>query len=328
MTGRRLKVLIWAAHHLEDRPIVDDYIRRVREVFREHYVSEVAGRGAYRGHLEGVEVLVCWGFHPDILKEADSLKWIQFGSAGINHAMTPELLGSAVRLTTQTGLHPVPVAEHALAMMLAVCRRLDVAIANQQHSLWERKSLIPTVREFQGSWVGVVGMGHIGREVARKARALGANIVATRSSQAGPDEADEWVDKADLSPLLAKSDFVVIATPLTPATEGMIGSDQIAAMKPGSVLVNIARGSIVDEVALTDALRSGAIGGACLDSFQEEPLPPGSPLWGLPNVLITPHVAGTTPVYGERGAKIVAANLRAYLAGERMPTEYDRTKGY
>mgnify|MGYP002682429126 CR=1 FL=1 len=325
---RRLRVFIWVAHHLEAEPLVREYVAGMREVFSGHDVEEGWGEDAYRGRMKGVEVLVCWGFAPRVLDEADSLKWIQFGSAGINHALTPELRASSIRLTTQTGLHAVTIAEYAVAGMLMMAHGIQTAIRQQAEGVWDRGPVISGVREFSGSTVGVAGMGHIGRAIASRCRALGARVIATASGQAGEDEADVWVAKDDIAPLLGASDYVVLALPQTSATEGLLGEVEIGLMKTGAVLVNVARGVIVDEDALVRALREGRLGGAVLDVFRTEPLPPGSPLWRLPNVVITPHTSGATPEYGAKGARTAAANLRAYLAGERMPTEFDREKGY
>ncbi len=326
--NRRLKVLIWVAHNLELPHITEDYVQRVAQVFGGHDVTITHGRDSYRGKLSGVEVLVAWGFHKDILQEAADLRWIQFSSAGIDHALSDELLNSGIRMTTQVGLHAVPVAEQAVAMMLAFARGLHIALRHQSKHLWDRTPVASVMREFEGSCVGIVGMGHIGRTVAFKSRALGARIVATRSSQANADDADEWVDKKDLLPLLSQSDWVVLTAPITQKTRGTIGVDEFDAMKNGAVLVNVARGAIVDEPAMMHALESGKLGGVCLDVFHKEPLQVDSPLWDMPNVIISPHVGGATNLYGLRGAATVADNLKAYLAGEKMPTEFDRVKGY
>lgn len=326
--ARKLKVFIWVAHHLEAKCLVQDYVARMREVFDGHKVEEGWGEQAFRGKMKGVQVLVCWGFHAAILEEAGDLEWIQFGSAGINHALTSELANSSVRLTTQTGLHAVTIAEYAIAGMLVLAHRMHTAIRQQIAGVWERQPVIDGVREFCGSTVGVIGMGHIGRAVASRSRALGARVVATVSTQAESYEADEWVPKDDLEPLLSQSDFIVVTVPQTPATLDLVGEREFARAKRGAVLVNVARGLVVDEDAMVRALKTGLLGGAVLDVFRQEPLPAESPLWKLPNVVMTPHVSGATPLYGERGAATAAANLTAFLAGERMPTEYDRDKGY
>ncbi len=156
------------AHHLESADVVRDYVDGVTEAFAGHSVETAWGMDAFRGRMQGVEALVCWGWHPSVLEEADALEWIQFGSAGLNHALTPELLASSIRLSTLKGVHPLPVAEHVIAMMLAHSRRLPEMTLNQSRRVWERQSILPAVRMVQESWVGVVGMGRIGREVARK----------------------------------------------------------------------------------------------------------------------------------------------------------------
>ncbi|MCC6485619.1 MAG: D-2-hydroxyacid dehydrogenase [Armatimonadetes bacterium] len=328
MADRQLNVLIWMAHHLEASDIIAGYVERVRKVFEGHCVRVVQSADAQPEGLEDVEVLVTWGVRPDALQKMKKLEWIQFGSAGINHALTPELLATKIRLTTQKGVFAVPIAEHVMAMILSLCRRLDFFARSQGEHRWTREAPGRRIREFQNATVGIVGMGHIGREVARRCRALGARTVATRSRSASEDEADLWVERSDIGPLLLESDFTVLCVPQTPESQCLIGPSALAQMKPGSVLVNISRGSVVDQSALLEALASGHLGGACLDVFEQEPLAPDSPLWDMPQVIITPHVSGTTPHYGERGAANVAANLNAFLSGQEMPTEYLRSRGY
>ena len=329
MSQRRLKVVLWQARHLEADHIIEDYIARVSRVFEGHDVRIIGGPDNQIDSLEDVEVLVSWGIPRDVFLRAKSLEWIQFGSAGINHTLFTELLQSNVRLTTQKGVFSKPMAEHGLAMALHFCRRFDIYVRQQAHGKWARGiEGGPGVREIEGSTCGVIGMGHIGCEVAAKFRALGARIIATRSKHSTEDMADKWVDKTDIPPLLRQSDWVVIAVPHTPSNIHLIGQEQLDAIKCDGILINLSRGTVVDENALVDALSRDSIGGAGLDVFEQEPLPESSPLWGLPNVLITPHVSGTTPYYGVRGAATVHANLRAFLAGEPMPTEFDRAKGY
>jgi len=213
-------------------------------------------------------------------------------------------------------------------MMLALGRRLQVAIVNQHGNCWKREGIGPFVRELEGSIVGIIGMGRIGRCLAAKCRALGTKVIGTKASSASQDDADEWVDKNDLEPLLQNSDWVVLTAPSTDSTNKLIGAPQLAMMKSGAILINIARGQLVDEAALVDSLISGHLGGAGLDVFETEPLPDVSPLWQMENVVITPHVGGMTPHYGSRAAAIVAENLAAYLDGRKMPSEFDREKGY
>jgi len=179
--------------------------------------------------------------------------------------------------------------------------------------------------------VGIVGMGHIGEEVARLARAFGCRIVATRRSVTAPtsdQHADELLPPSGLPRLLETSDYVVLAVPLTPETRGMIGAAELGMMPPHAVLVNIARGGVVDEAALVDALREHRIAGAALDVFEREPLPAESPLWDLDNVIVSPHISGGTEIYNQRAVDIFADNLRRFLAGEPLHNVVDPARGY
>ena len=175
--------------------------------------------------------------------------------------------------------------------------------------------------ELGGRTVGVVGMGHIGREVARLAKAFGCRVLAIRRSyrERGADPpADEALPPADLDYLLGESDFVVLAAPLSEETAGLIGERELRLLGPHGYLINVARGGLVDEPALVRALRSGAIAGAALDVYEREPLPVESALWGLDNVILTPHIAAGTEHYEERATEIFCANLRRYLGGEPL----------
>jgi len=226
------------------------------------------------------------------------------------------------------------MAETVVAMMLHFARGLDIAVRAQAEGRWLKAPFDRAdapVREVAGSLTGVVGYGGIGREVARRVAALGGNVIATRRrpDAQGPAEAGVEVCGPDgLDRLLETSDYVVLAAPATAQTRGLIGARELARMRPDAVLINVARGALVDEAALVDALRSGRIRGAGLDVFAVEPLPDGHPLWGLPNVLITPHVSAYTHRFWEREVALVEENLARYLAGRPLLNLVDKQAGY
>jgi phosphoglycerate dehydrogenase-like enzyme len=200
-------------------------------------------------------------------------------------------------------------------------------IRAQARREWQR--FMP--QELFGKTVGIVGMGHIGTEVARLAKAFGCYVVATRRSITLPsrdDAADELLPPGSLLDLLARSDFVVLAVPLTAETRQLIGESELRAMKPTAVLINIARGTVVDEAALVQALKGGWIAGAGLDVFEQEPLPEDSELWGMDNVIMSPHISGGTAIYNQRATGIFCQNLRLYLAGEPLLNLADPSRGY
>lgn len=263
--------------------------------------------------------------------KARRLRWVQFLGAGMEGALTPELVSSDVVITNASGVHAVPISEHVTAMVLMFVRALKRCVCQQVKHEWNREGFEDHVTELCSSTMGVVGLGAIGEAVAERAKALGMRVIATRRH---PDRPSEFVDQLyspdQLPDLLRQSDFIAICTPLTHETRGMIGAEQIRIMKSDAFIVNIARGAIIDQDALVAALQEGRIGGAGLDVTDPEPLPSDSPLWDMPNVIISPHIAGLTPIYGRRAADIFLRNLQHYLRGdiEGMPTLVDRHLGY
>jgi phosphoglycerate dehydrogenase-like enzyme len=255
------------------------------------------------------------------------------------------LFTSDVAFTTTSGIHAVSIGEYVLAMILAWRHRLPALFDQQRRGEWppdDQRWPLFVPDELAGQTIGIAGYGSIGRQVARLAHAFGMRVLALQQhagrAQRGfilPGTGDpegslpeRFFAPGELHALLAASDVVVIALPLTPATTRLFDAAAFAAMKPGALLVNIARGAIVDEGALVAALRSGPLGGAALDVFAHEPLPAGHPLWSLPNVLLSPHISGMTPHYDARASLVFAENLRRYRAGEPLLNLVDKAAGY
>ncbi len=258
---------------------------------------------------------------------APRLKWIQLTSAGADRLLNSGFIEGGVIVTTASGLHATPIGEFVLASMLMFAKGAPIYMRAQARHEWSRFA----PRELYGKTVGIVGFGHIGEEVGRLAKAFGCRVIATRRSaaeRATSPNADELLPASKLAHLLGESDFVVLSMPLTPQTRGMIGRAELHAMKASAVLVNIARGPVVDEAALIGALREGRIAGAALDVFEQEPLPPESPLWDMENVIVSPHISGGTEIYNQRVVEIFARNLRRYLAGEALENVVDPARGY
>jgi phosphoglycerate dehydrogenase-like enzyme len=224
------------------------------------------------------------------------------------------------------------MAESVLGMMLHFARGFDHAVRAQARREWGKRPFeedLLAAREVAGAVCGILGLGGIGREVAARARALGMAVVAVRRRpEPGPAGVELLHGEGALAELLERSDYVVITVPSTAATRGLVGAAELARLRPGTVLINVARGDVVDEAALADALRSGRLRGAGLDVFSREPLPPESPLWDLDNVLITPHVSGTTPRFWRREMDLVVANVGRYLRGEPLRNQVDKQLGY
>jgi phosphoglycerate dehydrogenase-like enzyme len=277
--------------------------------------------------LREAEVLYGLHFPVNILERAPRLKWVQTSSAGVDTLVGTKLWQSDVILTNVSGIHALPTREHVLGMMLMFVKHAPLYFANKQNRVW--KQHMPD--QLCGKTLGVVGLGRIGGAIARAAKAFDMRVVATRRSVTGHETspmADVLYPAGKLAEMLGESDFVVVAVALTEETRKLIGERELRAMKPTAYLINIARGPVIDEAALTRALQEGWIAGAGLDVFEKEPLPQGSELWTLPNVIITPHVAGIMSDYNARAIEVFCENLRRYLAGQPLINVIDRTRGY
>lgn len=279
--------------------------------------------------------------------EAPRLRWIQAHNAGVDHLLSQSLLQSAedILVTTVSGIHAPKIAEYTLGMILAFAHKIPVMLRLQAHSDWPEtrfEQLLP--RTLRGSTLGIVGYGSIGRETARLAQAFGMDVLATKRDVKHPEQHGEYnipgtgdpdgtqvnrlYPPEALKSMLAECDFVQVTVPSVAANKKLLGEAEFAAMKRHAVLINIARGDVIDENAMTQALQSGQIGGAALDVFEIEPLPVTSPLWGMDNVIISPHVAGNTDHYFEDAAEVFAQNLERYIADEELLNVVDRKRGY
>jgi len=275
------------------------------------------------------EAEVIYGFRlpKSVIARAPKLKWIQVMTAGVDGFLDDEFRRSSVMLTSASGIHATQISELILEMMLMFAKRAPFCFHLKQNKQWEQ--FVPTV--LRSKTVGIVGLGRIGQEVARLAKAFGMRVVATRRSAKQVARAryvDIVLPREQLPQLLADSDFVVLALPLTSETSRLIGEAELRTMKSTAYLINIARGSLVDEEALIRALDEQWIAGAGLDVFATEPLPSDSKLWEFSNVIFSPHVAGVVEDYVIRATGVFCENLRRYLEGKRLHNVVDKGKGY
>jgi D-2-hydroxyacid dehydrogenase (NADP+) len=247
-----------------------------------------------------------------------------------------EMIESQVMITVARGIRTRAIAEHALGACIALARQFPLAMRRQMARRWaqdELESSTTTIVSLRGRRMGIVGLGAIGGEIARLAAAFGLRVsgVRRRADQPLPDpgiEIDEVLPPERLHELLGASDVVVLCAPQTPATARLIGAPELARMKRGAFLVNIARGALVDDDALIMALKSGHLGGAALDVFTDEPLPPASPYWDLPNVLVTPHTSGAMANHWESLIALFLDNLRRFETGQPLLNLVDKQAGY
>jgi phosphoglycerate dehydrogenase-like enzyme len=282
--------------------------------------------------IRDADVFIGWSLMPEQFVTAKKLKWIHSPAAAVHQLLFPELIRSSVLVTNSTGVHGPVVAEHAITVLLALAKRLPEAMRYQAKHEWSQEQLWnerPRPREVEGATVAVIGMGVIGREFTRRAKALGMKVLAVRENPGkGTGGADEVYSSSQIDDVLPRADYIVLCTPVTPATTHLMNRARLEQMKPDSYLINVARGTLVDEPALLMVLKGRGIAGAALDVFEEEPLPRQSPFWGLDNVLITPHTAAVTERLWERHYDLIVENLNRFLAGKPLLNEVDKQRGY
>jgi len=272
------------------------------------------------------EAEIIYGFIPgNIMARAPNLKWINAPSAGVDRFLAPDVVASPVILTNSRGIHPVQVGEMALEMILMLAKKAPFFFRMKERREWHR--VVPDI--LRGRTLAVLGLGAIGMEVARLGKAFGMRVIALDVRGMDPHEdVDALFPPSALKEVLSQGDYVVVSLPLTGQTRDLIGGKELLSMKRTACLVNIARGGIVDEDALVRALKEEQIAGAALDVFATEPLPPQSGLWDLPNVIISPHVAGIRQDYAALAVDLFCENLRRYLDGREMLNVVDKEKGY
>jgi phosphoglycerate dehydrogenase-like enzyme len=308
------------------------FVEKLRAEFPDTEVLYSAQKRDDAQALNGADVLIGWSLSPEQLRAAKSLRWIYSITAAVDQFLYPELISSDIVLTNAGSVHGPVVAEHTIAMLLALARRLHTAVRYQERRKWAMDAIWneqPRPREVRGATLVVVGLGSIGAEVAEMAAALKMKVTGVREHpERGAAGAHEVVGYEALDCALGKADFVVLAAPLTPRTRHLIDARRLQLFKPTAFLINVSRGALVDEGALVKALREHKLAGAALDVFEQEPLSRWSPLWKMQQALITPHTAFLTENVWSRHYEVFAANLKRYLAGERLEGVVDLKRGY
>ena len=278
--------------------------------------------------IEDADAFFGFGVKPEMIGRARKLRWIQLSSVGVESVLCLELLDGDIVLTNARGATAINISEHVMSLILAFTRTLHNSIKNQINKFWENFRNLP-VLEISGDTLGIIGLGSIGLQVAKRAHAFDMRILAVDPTQTEKPDYVESLWKMDrLHDMLGQSDFMAICCPLTPQTKGMMGTPEFRAMKSTAVLVTIGRGQIINQAALVDALQTKAIAGAGLDVTDPEPLPQDSPLWEMDNVIITPHHAGASPKSWERIFNLFCVNLQRFVADEPLTNIVDQTRGY
>lgn len=265
--------------------------------------------------LDGIDALVTFDYREAFL-DAD-LRWMHSAVAGVDRFPLDAIESAGIVLTNSTGVHRESVGETVLGMMLMFARRLAAAVANQQSSAWERPEWHEAFT-LDGGSLCVVGLGALGKGIAERAAALGMDVTGVRRSGAPVDAVGEVYTPDRLHDAIADATFVALAVPLTDETRHMIGPAEFEVMRDDAYLLNVARGAVVEQSALVDALETGTIAGAGLDVFEEEPLPADSPLWGMDEVIVTPHIGGADRNYAGGIAELVRENVAYVEDGEGM----------
>ena len=336
-----MKVVIVLKHRFGLWKAPDWFLEKLRAEFPDDTFAYHHDYEGIEADLRDAEAVVTWSLNGEQVKAAPRLRWIHSTAAAIHQLLIPEIVNSRITLTNARSVHGPVVAEHVLALMLALAKRLPTAFRMQAQHEWGQEAMTyeqPPLRELRDATLGLVGVGSIGGEVARIASAMGMRVIAVR---ANPMKGVDWIPandpiraqhrvygSKDMNRMLKESDFVVISAPVTSSTTKIIDAPALAAMKQDAYLINVARGALVDEAALVDALRERRIGGAALDVFEHEPLPADSPLWGMDNVIITPHQGGISHKLWERQYKLFRENLRRFEKGAPLIGVVDKKAGY
>jgi phosphoglycerate dehydrogenase-like enzyme len=312
------------------------FVDQLRRDFPHHTFLEAWDREELRRQLPEADIAFTPFVDRDLFPSLSRLRWVQSPAVGVGSLLFPELLASPVVITSARGIRARSIAEHVLMVTIALARRLPHAMRAQAAHHWAQDELegpSSGVRILDGARMGIVGLGAIGAELARIAAPFGFRVSAIRRRPDQPrsDDAGDVVDvwpPERLLDLLAQSDVVVVAAPHTLETRRLIGRREIAAMKRGGYLVNIARGKMIDDDAVVEALKNGRLGGAALDVFTSEPLDPASPYWDLPNVIVTPHTSGSMQDYWTPLVALFSENLRRFDAGRQLINVVDKVAGY
>ncbi|MCW4020434.1 MAG: D-2-hydroxyacid dehydrogenase [Candidatus Bathyarchaeota archaeon] len=304
----------------------EKYFRSLQASFPEVEVVKAADEGNILEGVVDADVVYAGRFNGKIFKAAKELRWVQSRGTGVDRfCRIPGFVDSRVILTNSKGVHVIPVSEHVFAFMLSVTRKLKHFFEAQKSKRWARTGL----GELYGQTLGIMGVGNIGSELARKGKCFGMRVLATRRrTELKSEHVDELIPQKELDHLFGESDFIVVCLPLTGETRGLIGGELLRKMKKTAWIINIGRGSIIQEKALVKHLKENSIEGAALDVFEEEPLPSSSELWTLPNAIITPHIAGHSPKGEERSFRIFIDNLGRFLEGQPMINVVDKKEGY
>ena len=323
--------------------ILDDYnlygerlAEKIRQALPETEVIVAASIETLAARTSDIDVLITWHISQkteEFLRNAPSLKWVHAMTAGVDQILKSGLRNMDVKFSANKGIHGPQISDHIIAFIFSFLRSFPALGAYQRKKEWYKAKDHPeheplAAEESFNKTVGVIGLGTIGLCIAKKCKQVGMRVVGVQRTPRPSEWLDACYGTADLAKLLQESDFVVLATPFTPETANMIGEKELYSMKKTAHLINISRGAVVNEKALIKALQEKAIAGAGLDAFVDEPLSPESPLWDMPNVIITPHISAWSKYLEHRSVNAILENVLRYSRGDKLLHEVDKTLGY
>ena len=294
-------------------PRANEYKKALLPKFPEVSIHSAQKEEEIGDFIEKADILLVIRISDELIKKASKLKWIQALTTGVDYIINLPSLKKEVMVTSTRGMHGPQVSEMAFLLMLALNRKFPEVVRNQDKAIWERWP----GRLLWKKKVGILGVGVIGEEIARKCKAFGMEVFGIDIVRRKVESVDIFYGPEDIINVAKEVDYFITVAPFTPQTEKMVDSKVLSAMKPTAFLLNLGRGEIVDEDALIQALNSGKIAGAGLDTYCQEPLPKDHPFWGMKNVIVSPHVAGMSDIYVEQAVSIFEENLRRFLKGER-----------
>lgn len=329
-SNTKLLICVWS--HFSQwnaKPVMPETIR---QRWAEMNVVHLPDYTRLPQELPDTDIFVGSTLRPAQFADTKQLKWVHSTSAGVSQLMYPELINSGIVVTNASGIFSIPMAEHTIGLLLALARNFPDTLRQQEKAIWSQQQLWDKpqhLSELNGGVLLIIGFGSIGREVGQRAKALGMRVWGITSSGKGDlTHAETILPISALNSALPHADYVVLSAPETSETKLLIGAPQLALMKRGSRLINIGRGSTLDEAALITALESGSLAGAALDVTETEPLPPTSPLWRAPNLFITPHTSAVSDRLWPRETALLMELLERWFDGRELINRVDFTRGY
>jgi len=326
----KLVICVWHAFtEWRPKPLVSEAIRKRWPEMR---VAHLPDYDQLPQELPDTDIFVGYSLRAKQLKDAKKLKWLHSTAAGVAQLMYPELRDSGIMVTNPSGVFSVPMAEHIVGLLLALARNFPDSVRQQDRAVWSQQELWDKpqhLAEVNGQVLLIVGYGSIGRELAKRARAFEMRVWGvTRSGEGDGNYAERIFPAGQLPEALPEADYVVVAAPETAETKNLIGAKEIAKMKRGARLINVSRGSLVDEKELLCALENGTLAGAAIDVAETEPLPADSPLWKAPNLFITPHTSALSDRLWQRQTALLVELLERWFDGREMFNRVDLARGY